>query len=1297
MFDDIINDWFFQTFNQPTDVQLKSWDAISSGDDVLISAPTGSGKTLAAFLYVINSIYTRLINGADQSLTVIYVSPLKALSHDIQVNLKQPLSAIEKTVNNSKFSIRAELWTGDTPSHQRSRIKRDPPHILVTTPESLYNLLTSSAGRSIMCHVNTLIIDEVHALAPHKRGAHLLLSIKRLEAIALNRPQRIAISATQRPIESMRDFILQPKYSQIVDFGHVKQLDISLQLPNSPLQAITSAEQWLEIYDSLQQHIEQHATTLIFVNNRRLAERMARFLGERIGSDHVGAHHGSLARKHRLAVEKRLKNGNLKALVATSSLELGIDVGDIDLVCQMASPGSIHAFLQRVGRAGHGVGKLSKGFLYPLTIDDLVESTALIQAVNDCRLERTVFCHQPLDVLAQQIVAEVAMRNWSIEALYRLFSDNYCYRLLSFDQFESVINMLAQGYSGSAVPQKALIFYNRVEKTLISKKSTQLTALLNGGTIPDHFDYDVELLPSGIKIGSVNEDFSFESLPGDIFQLGNHSYRIIKIKVGTVYVEDAKGMPPNMPFWFGMPMSRSDLLSELVSDVRLRFEQAVVDQSSSEQLSSVLNVPLSAANQLLNYATKTRAALGVFPSQSCIVFERFFDGAEDMHLVIHSVYGARINRAWGLALRKRFCRKFNFELQAAALEDAIILSLGATHSFNLNEVVSYISADVIRELLLQALLDTPFFVTQWRWNASIALAIKRRYTDKRVLPQFQRSAAEDLIAQVFPDQIACAENIQGDRQIPDHPLIMQTLHDCMHDIMDVEGLRALLTDIAKDNIKVHCVDSNTPSPASLSIIHARNYAFLDDAPAEERRTQALKTQKIDSEFSSGLLTSDVIARVNREAMPPIRNADELFEIIDYIGLLRADEAHGMWGFLSELLHKEYVVKLELEKADFYCVVDKQNKVNNLSQPENLSFLESIINNRLSVGGRLTFTEIHGFFPISATQLLQVLRKLENKGEVFQMDPDVWITRSNLSKLRKYSLNQQRRYAKILSVRQWQSFLSEWQFIKQPLSGVQGLAKVLSQLQGYVAPAIEWEEKILPERLSDYRPEYLDQLCMGGQFLWKAARVCQKPALRNKVDSLRRMPLTFLSVDNKNLFPPCDYSGLGVYSVNTLELIREKGALFARDILTSLDCPVSYLEQALMQLAYHGLITIDGFAAVRNLMKKPAERHRQLKKAKKYARNLGYLEMMGRCSIIDCVAVEENQYIWLLMKRYGLLSYDVFSHEKNFPFSWSRVAYHLNILEARGEIIAGRFIDGHAGMQYALPSANKKLTDFVADY
>ena len=743
-FHPVVAQWFNANFDAPSDVQRQAWPAIRAGESTLIAAPTGSGKTLAAFLAAIDQLVQQgLESPLPDETRILYISPLKALSNDIHKNLELPLDGIRFALLESGLpdvAIRAQTRTGDTSAAERAAMKRHPPHILVTTPESLYILLTSDSGREMLSSVRSVIVDEIHALAGNKRGAHLSLSLERLAQLTATPPVRIGLSATQKPVELMAQFLNgnQATHCTIIDTGHKRQRDLEIEVTGSPLEAVMATEVWGEIYNRLEQLIEQHRTTLIFVNTRRLAERAAAALAERLGEDYVTAHHGSLAKEHRLAAEQRLKQGTLKALVATASLELGIDIGDVDLVCQLGSPHAISTFLQRVGRSGHQLGATPKGRLFPLSRDDLVECTAMLAAIQQDELDRISIPKHPLDVLAQQIVAEIACREWHENDLYQAFSVAWPYRELTHEQFIAVVKMLSDGFHTRRGRRGAYLHRDAVHGMLRPRKGARLTALINGGAIPDQFDYDVILQPEGIFVGTLNEDFAFESLPGDIFQLGNSSYRMLKIEQGRVYVEDAHGQPPNIPFWFGEAPGRSDELSVAVSNLRATVD-AKLEQGQDEAyryLKNDIQLPHAAAEQLVQYLAAAKAALTILPTQQHIVFERFFDETGDMHFVIHSAFGSRINRAWGLALRKRFCRRFNFELQAAASEDTIVLSLGPTHSFPLEEPAQYLKAATVKDILIQALLAAPMFPTRWRWVANTALAVPRTAPARKSQPIF---------------------------------------------------------------------------------------------------------------------------------------------------------------------------------------------------------------------------------------------------------------------------------------------------------------------------------------------------------------------------------------------------------------------------------------------------------------------------------------------------------------------------------------------------------------------------------
>jgi ATP-dependent Lhr-like helicase len=901
--------WFEQTFGSPTEPQLRGWPPIQSGRHVLISAPTGSGKTLAAFLASLDALFRE---GAQTDLPdetqVVYVSPLKALSNDIRKNLQEPLVGIRALLqqpNGREIDVRAEVRTGDTTAAQRQALIKKPPHILVTTPESLYLLLTSESGRRMLATTRTLIMDEIHAVVDDRRGAHLALSVERLAALTRSASggplQRVGLSATQKPIEEVARFLVGAHAvdavgnpdCEIIDIGHRRELDLAIELPKSPLEAVMSNEVWEEIYHRLAELIQAHRTTLVFVNTRRMAERVTHHLSELLGADAVTSHHGSLSAKLRLDAEDRLKRGELKALVATASLELGIDIGSVDLVCQLGTTRSIATLLQRVGRAEHKRGGLPKGRIFPLSRDELVECAALLRCVRRGELDCLSIPEKPLDVLAQQIVAAASTDDWDENEFLNLVRSSWSYRNLTREEFDSVVKMLAEGFSTKRGRRSALIHHDAVNHRLRGRRGARLVALTSGGAIPDNADYRVVLDPSETFLGTVNEDFAVESLAGDIFQLGNASWRILRINSGVVRVEDAKGQPPGIPFWLGEAPARTSELSHAVSDLRTEIETLFIGgQTPSEWLVNEMRLPDEAAEQVSDYFADAYRSLGAIPSQQTLVMERFFDESGGMQLVLHSPFGNRINRAWGLALRKRFCRSFNFELQAAATDDAIVISLGTQHSFPLEEVFRYLNSKTVRDLLVQALLDAPMFTIRWRWNATRSLAVPRFRGGAKIAAPLQRMESENLLAAVFPDQLACLEHIVGDREIPDHPLVKQTIDDCLTEAMDVQGLEEVLRKIEHGQIRCIARDLPEPSPLASEILNARPYAFLDNAPLEERRTQAVYTRRASERNGSdglGVLDAAAIEKVQKEAWPEATNADELHDALMLLGVMTPEE------------------------------------------------------------------------------------------------------------------------------------------------------------------------------------------------------------------------------------------------------------------------------------------------------------------------------------------------------------------------------------------------------------------------
>jgi len=1322
-FHPVTTTWFAQQFAAASEVQLQAWASIASGQATLIAAPTGSGKTLAAFLAIIDQLIQEgLQHGLSDETRVLYVSPLKALSNDVQKNLQLPLNGIRDELLHAGLPdvpINAWVRTGDTSQAERERMRRQAPHIIVTTPESLYLLLTSVSGRKMLSTVRSVIVDEIHALAGNKRGAHLSLSLERLDQLCRNQqgraPVRIGISATQKPIADMAHFLMGVRDTpiNIIDTGHVRARDLAIELPPSPIEAVMANEVWDELYTKLEQLIEAHDTTLIFVNTRRLAERVAHHLAERLGDAAVTSHHGSLSRKHRLRAEQQLKQGELRALVATASLELGIDIGNVDLVCQLGSPRGIASFLQRVGRSGHRLNATPKGRLFPLSHNDLLECVALFDAVQRDELDHIRIPAQPLDVLAQQIVAEVSAQDWQGKDLYATFKRAWPYKDLSGETFEQVVRMLSEGYSTRRGRRGAYLHRDIVNDQLRSRRGARLVALMNGGAIPDQFDYDVILQPEGSFVGSLNEDFAFESLPGDIFQLGNTSYRIQKIESGKVYVEDAHGQPPNIPFWFGEAPGRSDELSSAVSRL-LHDTEAQLNEGqehTQQWLQQTYSLDYAAASQLYTYLLSAKAALGSLPSHDNIIFERFFDEAGDMHLVIHSPFGSRINRAWGLALRKRFCRQFNFELQAAATDNSIVLSLGPTHSFPLDEVVHYLNKNTLRQVLIQALLDAPMFATRWRWNANISLAVPRNRNGKRVPAQFQRSDAEDLIALVFPDQLACLENIRGDREIPEHPLVQQTLHDCLYDNMDIEGLERLYQRIEQGEVTITCRDLAGPSPLCGEILTARPYAFLDDGAAEERRTLNVKQARFaDPQAASelGQLNPEAIALVKQEAWPEARNADELYDALVLLGFMTDDEMAATWReYLDTLAQQQRVTTINVNGRCLHVSAERLQEIVTLYECAGESLviplievhkqlvqdtaLVNLLRSRLEGLGPISENALSTQFALPLNRIQQGLLHLEQQGFAIrgQFSPEPaaqWCERRLLARIHRYTLQDLRKQIRPVSPQDYMRFLFNWQHVSTPVAGAESLHGLLEQLEGVALPALCWERDVLPARMQLYLPQYLDQLCNTGRVHWQRLSA---PAnkLRAQAGVLRHTAIALLPRRHRDHWQTEVNSNpeLNAHAQLVRQLLQQHGASFFDELLQNSGLLPVQLEQALAELASNGVLTSDNFAGLRALIT-PQRRHRHVQRRRSHS----LLDEAGRWSLIKAHPAQDTGAITehiarVLLQRYGVVFRKVLEREPNLP-PWRELLYIYRRMEARGEIRGGRFVAGFSGEQFALSEA-----------
>jgi ATP-dependent helicase Lhr and Lhr-like helicase len=1340
--------WFEGNFATPTPAQAEAWPAIQAGRHTLIAAPTGSGKTLAAFLAAIDALVRQGVEGRLRDETqVVYVSPLKALSNDIQRNLEAPLAGIGEALRAQGLpdvQIRTLVRTGDTPAPERERMRRCPPHIVVTTPESLYILLGSESGRRMLATARTVIVDEIHAVAPNKRGAHLALSLERLAELCGGALLRVGLSATQKPIEAVARFLVGARSETepagectIIDTGHRRARDLALEVPSAPLEAVMSVDVWQQVYDRLAELIEAHRTTLIFVNTRRMAERVTRALSDRLGEQHVSAHHGSLAKELRLDAEQRLKGGALKALVATASLELGIDVGEVDLVCQLGSPRSIASFLQRVGRSGHAVDGTPKGRLFPLSRDDLVECAALLDAVARGELDRLTIPEQPLDVLAQQITAEVAARAWQEDELYALVRRAWPFRALARADFAAVVGMLAQGFSTRRGRRGALIHHDAVNHVLRGRRGARLSALTNAGTIADNADYRVILEPEDQFVGTVNEDFAVESLPGDVFQLGNSSYRIMRVERGTVRVEDARGMPPTIPFWLGEAPGRSDELSLAVS--RLRAEIAgrlAADPAGGEALRCLMEkigLDEAAATQLVDYLAAAHAALGCLPTQDTLVLERFFDEAGGMQLVIHSPHGSRLNRAWGLALRKRFCRKFNFELQAAATEDNIVLSLTTAHSFELAEVTRYLHSATVRPLLVQALLDAPMFITRWRWVGGVALALLRFRGGRKVAPQLARMEAEDLIAAVFPDQLACLENIVGEREIPDHPLVGQTIADCLNDAMDIEGLEELLRRLEAGAIRVVTRDLTEPSPVALEVLSARPYAYLDDAPLEERRTQAVMSRRWlapEEAADLGRLDPEAIARVRSEAWPEPANADELHDALVWLGFLTVEEARapGWDDWLAALARDRRAARLHAPRATLWVAAERlpsfqalwpkarlephivapaADEARDRSQDEPLV---EILRGRLEGLGPITDSALAAPLGLGPDDIAGALAALQTEGFAMRgrFTPgavaDEWCERRLLARIHHYTVQRLRAEIEPVAARDFLRFLLRWQRVAADarMQGPDAVEVIVAQLEGFEAPAGAWETEILPARIAEYEPSWLDDQCLAGRIAW--ARLSPRSTRANggerHVTPVRTTPITLLARRHARHWASLSAIPEGprpsVRGQAVLDCIREQGASFFDELVEGAGLLRSQVEDALAELVALGLVTSDSFGGLRALLV-PSDRRKPGPGGRRRRRSIAFgMEDAGRWALAhgarqaqagtSAIPEAVEHVARRLLLRYGVVFWRLLGREADWLPPWRDLLRVYRRLEARGEIRGGRFVAGFPGEQFALPDA-----------
>ena len=1383
----IVRAWFERRFGTPTEAQAQGWPAIASGRHTLIAAPTGSGKTLAAFLISLDGLVRQALSpdGLPDGTQVVYVSPLKALANDIQRNLIEPLeqiTALAEEQGTPLPEIRVAVRTGDTPAKERALHVKRPPHVLITTPETLFILLTSERGRVALKAVRTLVLDELHAVAANKRGSHLALTVERLCRLAEGSVTRIGLSATQKPIEEIAHFLVGGSFAHpepvegragvggelgispspqssptgrggsigggmepncvIVDVGHRRAMDLGIEIPKGfELGPIATHEQWAQTLDEITELIKAHRTTLLFVNTRRLVERVAHLLSERIGEENVVAHHGSLAKETRLDAEQRLKAGTVQVCVATASLELGIDVGDVELVCQIGSPRNIGTALQRVGRSGHWRGGTPKGRFYPLTRDEMVETVALLRAIDLGVLDALTIPPWPLDVLAQQIVATSVNDEWQEDGLFELVTSAYPYRELPRERFDQTIEMLSDGVATRWGRGTAFLHRDGINHRVKARRGARLAAVTSGGAIPDTADYRVIAEPEGGMVGTVNEDFAIESNAGDVFLLGNTPWKIRRVEAGTIRVEAAHGMAPTIPFWLGEAPGRTTELSAEVSAVRQAIDERLSVPETAIAWVMEQGAGRDVAEQTVEYIAEGKRVLGIVPTGDRLVAERFFDEAGGMQLVIHSPLGSRINRAWGLALRKHFCVGFNIELQAAATDEGINIALSAGHSFPIEEVFRYVKTPTAKESLMAALLQGALFPIRWRWTASRALALLRFAGGKRVPTAIQRMRSEDLLAAVFPDAAACQDNMAANVNIelPDHPLVFETVRDCLTEALDFEGMLGVIGRIERGEIELYGKDTVQPSVFSHQLLNAMPYAFLDDAPLEERRARAVTLRRALPEDARdlGALDAEAIVTEASFAWPAVRNADELHDALLSLAVLtdRDIAAHettaGEWhAWYDELAAWNRAATIEVSEQSFWVAAEREALVreayllvgtDEAAETAQLPAITEVLRGRVESSGPFTIAEMANLLAMEPSIVNLGLLALEREGLVLRgrfrqgISDEEFCDRRILARIHRSTIGRLRKEIEPVPVASLIRFLLEWQHATpgSRLTGEIGMVEVVEQLQGFEAAAAGWESALLPHRLTDFRPTTLDALCFGGEVAW--GRFARRDGIEQPGAGLSRNGPVSLGLREDVgwlLDPPNEAIELRGAPADVRDYLATRGASFMPDVVVGTGRLPSEVEDALWVLVAAGMVTADGFGALRGLV---SGLTKKVKRTTRFTRRSRVGATAGRAgsrwSLLTQPAPSDDEPVERmpaafrqaqdqrasldpetiearaaqLLRRYGVVTRELVAREPMAP-PWNLLARTYRRAEARGEVRGGRFVAGLIGEQFALQEA-----------
>jgi ATP-dependent helicase Lhr and Lhr-like helicase len=1340
-----VRDWFTRSFERPTEAQARAWPAIASGHNVLVSAPTGSGKTLAAFLWGLD----RLVAERDSG-RLVYVSPLKALSYDVEKNLRAPLKGIGGEVS-------VAIRTGDTPQRERQAMLRTPPDVLITTPESLYLMLTSRA-REFLTEADSVIVDEIHAVAQTKRGAHLALTLERLEHLAGRRLQRIGLSATQRPLEEVGRFLVGPgRKCTIVDAGLRKPLDLKIHVPvekmaeqdahdvtdpavggmgtaagggdlvghglgSSGETTATGRSIWPAIYPELLDLVRRHRSTIVFVNNRRGAERLAVRLNELAAEDGDGgepvyiarAHHGSLAREERLVVEDLLKSGELPCLVATSSLELGIDMGAVDLVIQVESPKSVTAGLQRIGRAGHGVGEVSRGRIFPKFRADLLECAVVAKRMRDGDIEPTVVPRNPLDVLAQQIVAMTATGDeWRVPELHEAVRRTYPFAELSRELLDSVLDMLDGRYPSEEFAElRPRIVWDRIEDTIRARRGAQQLAVTNAGTIPDRGLYGVHL-PDGRRVGELDEEMVYEARPGQTFLLGASTWRIEEITRDRVIVTPAPGAPGAVPFWRGDGVGRPKELGRAIG----AFSREAVEREPAE-LAAEYDLDERAARNLVAFLREQQEATRVVPSDRTVVIERFRDEIGDWRLCVLSPYGGRVHAAWALAMSARIRDEFGLESDAIWSDDGIVVHLPDADEPPSPDLVM-VEPDVVEELVVRELSASALFGARFRENAARALLLPRARPGKRTPLWQQRLKAQSLL------EVA--------KRYGQFPIVLETYRECLRDVLDLPGLEELLRGLHTRELSLVEVETQRASPFASSLLfdYVATYMYEGDTPNAERRAAALSLDRellrelLGQEELRELIDPQALAEVEadlqrRSERARAANADGLHDMLRAVGDVTVEEAQPRC--LDAVSAKRMLVDLEKERRAVRMRIGGEERwiaaedaalyrdalgavppgglpaafLEPVEEP-----LERLVRRYARTHGPFTSRELSDRY---ALDLGPVLRELERAGHLVRgelrpggaerewCDPDV------LRRLRRASLATLRKEVEPAEQRALARFLPAWQGVDAAPpggAGVDRLREMLVPLQGVALAPEVWERDVLPRRVGAYSQAWMDQLCASGELVWVGAGALGR--------SSGRVALYFRE-DARWLGPPPNKAERP--STPLHDAIRERllaGAAFWTDLLADLgdEEPIE-LQEALWDLSWAGEATNDAFAPLRAPRLTLARRERDAGRRFARRRRPGAPQVLGRWSLTAPLFAEPPAHgprmralSEVMLERYGIVTRETALAE-GVPGGFSTLYGELTNLETLGTARRGYFVEGLGGAQFALPAAIERLRTMRSD-